>query len=234
MGRTVFSGRLETGHPHGKIEEECFMQQVRNGFSWYSGDLGAVRYIENKPILKDGKIEWRFERFLKEHPELKNKNDQIEGYLVEEAWRLDEDKDTLIYAVDKSRISGYEILTFGGHQEVPVRQLPEMYFSNLNPKANGYKLFKLTLQTNNRSECRPIEDKNFSSIHDIETFLLDNSYWRSRLLSGQVYFAIKNDGSKAYMIGPKSQFVKSTTRQSNEKQLVRKVHPVFYAAKVLC
>jgi len=235
MGRIVFSGKIETGHPYYKLKEECFMQQVRNNYSWYSGDLGAVSIIKEEDILKNGRLCYEFENYIRKHPELKTKEKMILGYLLEEADYLPDDQAILIYAVDTTKVLGYEIITFGGHQEIPVRQLPETYFRYLNPKNNGYQVFNMTLQTYNKRECSPIEDRrNFSSINEIETFLLSDSYWRRNLMEGQVYFAIKNDGSKAYMIGPKVQFVNSTSRKSNDKQLVRKVHPVIYAAKVSC
>lgn len=240
MGRRIIKGKIETGYAYRRLEAECFMQQVRNNYYWYSGDLGAVDLI-NELDITDTSYKGKFadlEYFIEKHTELKTRESQLRQFVLEKAEYLSDDHSELVYVVDKQTRLGYEITTFGGRKEININQLPELYMRYLEPEKKTYKLFKMTISTSNKRACEP-EAKSeswggwtyceFSNLDEIEEYVKkDVIRYRT------IYFAIKNDGSKAYMIGYKISRVNKTTKKSDDKQRVDVIHPVYYAAKVLC
>lgn len=238
MGAISITGEFLSGSPYTTLLQESLKAQVQSNYNWYAGDIGTIHTFNELELVKKqygSKVEVSYEikDFMSKHPLYKSKQDVIRDYLIEKLQYMD--KGELVYAVDYSSPSGYEIVTYGGKQEININQLPEKCRRYLNTSQKGYTLFKLAHKQSGLSvSIEPCMDNRYRSTPQIyntlqeveETVRKDVVYFRN------VYFTLKNDGTRAYMINPNIKHVKTTTKKTDHQNYivrVDEVYPVYYA-----
>lgn len=247
MGAISITGEFLSGDPYTTLLQESLKAQVQSNYYWYAGDIGTIHTFKKEEAIRKelkfkseiGKhqleieLSWSFEKFIKEHPQYKSKQDVIRYYLIEELRYLD--KGELVYVIDYSSPSGYEIVTYGGKQEININQLPEQCRRYLDPSQKGYTLFRLTHKQSGLSvSIEPCMHNRYRSTPQIYNTLqeVEDAVRKDVVYLRRVYFAIKNDGTRAYMISHNIKHVKTTNKKTdhqNHTVLVDEVYPVYYA-----
>lgn len=113
--------------------------------------------------------------------------------------------------------------TYGGYREVHLSTVDmdeiERY---LDESGKGYTVFKLTHQKDGISvKLRP-ELKGETKLSEIE-----DKVKRDIIRFNDIYFAVKNNGSKVYMFAPNIKLQKNKVNCDETKEC-REAHPVYY------
>lgn len=253
MGAKSITGKFISGFPYKKLMEESYLAKVRSNYDWYAGDIGTIHtFKEEEAIKKELKykseirkhkfeieMSWKFKDFMKKHPEYKTKEEVIQAYLMSELQYLD--KGESVYLVDYSTPCGYEIVTYGGRKEISVNQLPEKYERYLDRGKKGYTLFSLTHKKAGLSVSIEPCEENINYLTNVIRFdtlnEAENKIKKNIVLYRDIYFLVKNDGTKAYMYYPNIKHVNTTNRKTDNKDYTVKVdeaYPVYYAGMASC
>ena len=235
MGGVGLDGCFVSGNPKQKLIEWQFKDGVETNFDPYGGGFGTIdRIYEIKLVRKDynGKFElnYRLQNWMKEHPEYKKKDEILYNYMTYLSDEDEIDKWEVGYAVDYSSPCGYEVTTYGGRQELHIRNIrniPESWIDSLTPKEKGYTVFEV----GDHSAFRRGRNK-FSTLQEI-----DDVVKKYVVLHQQTYFILKNDCSKMYVIKPNTKVVENTTKKtdySNYSVCVNPRYPVYYSGTAGC
>lgn len=223
MGATNIDGKFISSLPYYRLLAECYKDQVNCGFNWYTGSIGMINnFREDKQIEDKSKISYELRSFIENHKDIKTKEQAIEGYLYEKLRYCQVGE--LNYIVDHSTVAGYEVTTYGGYREVPLRTVNmdeiERY---LDKNSNGYTVFEVSQKRAGLSVGLKPVIKGKTSLKEIEDTV------KERVVKWQdMYFAVKNNMSKVYIFEPNIKLQKNKA-ESTEIKNCREAHPVYYA-----
>lgn len=235
MGGVSLDGSFVSGNAMQIFIEKQFMDNVETGYDPYGGGFGTIDTFRELNVLRksNGKYEpdYRLKEFMKLHPEYKTKDEIFSNYLDSRLCDDSIDKWEVEYIIDYSSPCGYEIVTYGGRQELHIRNLrniPESWIDSLSPKKKGYKVFTVGTRSTlgRRSSC------TFDTLKEIE-----DAVRKDVVRYSQTYFILKNDCSKIYVIKPNIKVVKTTTKENSYKDdsyRVNKRYPIYYAGIAGC
>ena len=238
MGATNIDGKFISSRPYNRLITECYKDQVNCEFNWYTGSIGMINtFREDEQIEDKNKIGYDLRNFIEKHKEIKTKEQAIEGYLYEKLRYCEVGE--LNYIVDNSTLAGYEVTTYGGYREVPLRtvdmdeierELNKKKYVNKNRK--GYTVFKIGHHRSGTSvRLEPcIEYIGYNRVYvqrdtlkEIEDIVKEDVVkWQ------HVFFAVKNNMSKVYMFTPNVKLQKNRVK-STETRDCSEAHPVYYA-----
>lgn len=223
MGATNIDGKFISSRPYNRLITECYKDQVNCEFNWYTGSIGMINtFREDKQIEDKNKISYGLRNFIENHKDIKTKEQAIEGYLYEKLRYCEVGE--LNYIVDNSTLAGYEVTTYGGYREVPLRTVDmdeiERY---LDKNSNGYTVFEIYQKKDGLSVGLKPVIKGKTSLKEIEDTV------KERVINWQnIYFAVKNNMSKVYIFEPNIKLQKNRV-ESTETRKCREAHPVYYA-----
>lgn len=225
MQTTMLINSINTCDFKSTITWYAFIDQVNHNYNSFTGGFGTISKIKELELVdkNTGKLPRLAEqRQIKEHG-CTNRSDIIKQILFEEYDSMDLGE--LRYTVDYSVNSGYEIVTYGGIKEFNICNLSNTCEKYLDINSKKYTLFRLCGPTGESvTHLYPVI--RYNSLSEIE-----NTVKKSVVAYKNVYFAIRNDGTKAFIIKPNVKIVKTTTKKSdlvNNTIDVNKIHPVYF------
>ena len=225
MGSIALEGSFFSGLPKQKFLEMQFINGMETGFDPYGGGFYTIeKFHEKELISREYKSPiFTLESWMKKHPEYKSNSELITSFLKNRSDRIC--KWEMIYTVDYSSPCGFEITTYGGRQEIDIKnlnKLPKSWIDSLNPKDKGYTVFTVGIVKTFKDRKR-----TFGTLKEI-----DDVIRKDVIRYQQNFFIIKNDCSKFYVVRPNIKVVDKTNKEtydhSNNLYFVRKRYPVYY------
>ena len=232
MGATNIDGKFISSRPYNRLIAECYKDQVNCEFNWYTGSIGMINtFREDKQIEDKNKISYGLRNFIENHKDIKTKEQAIEGYLYEKLRYCEVGE--LNYIVDNSTLAGYEVTTYGGYREVPLRTVNmdeiERY---LDKNSNGYTVFVIDQEKDGLSVgLKPCtEGIGYRAVYARRDTLkeIEDIVKRGVVNWQNIYFAVKNNMSKVYIFEPNIKLQKNRV-ESTKTRNCSEAHPVYYA-----